>query len=244
LNSSLFNLGSVWAINTGIESADLNLVWNEKPLTVRDQNIIQCIKKHFQSVGLPFWWWVFPRAKSAITSDMLKSESFDLVDSIPSLIADLTAMPDNDLYTANIQIIRVKNREELSLWENVSFQGFEFPPDTRQQYKRFVNTFDICPDSPQNAFLVCSKGRPVATALLILHKNTSGIYFVSTLSECRKRGIGLAATCAVMKFAAQAGAQFCTLQSSPAGLRVYQKAGFKEYCRVDVYSLKHQAQAT
>ena len=36
LNSSTYNSGSIWAMKTGIESADLNMVWNEKPLTALD----------------------------------------------------------------------------------------------------------------------------------------------------------------------------------------------------------------
>jgi ribosomal protein S18 acetylase RimI-like enzyme len=237
-NSSLWHHGSVWAMDTGIESADLNLVWNEKPLAARDCKTIQEIKGHFRSVGLPFWWWVFPSGQSRITVDMLKAEGFSLVDSIPSMVADLKTNAASIPQIDDMQIIRVRNREELCLWEDASFRGFEFSPKVRRQYSNFVNTFNIRPDSPQKFFLACLKGRPVASALLFLYKNTGGIYFVSTLPEHRKKGIGLAVTRAAMQFAGQAGAEYCTLQSSTAGLRVYRQAGFTEFCSVDVYCLK------
>ncbi|PKP66965.1 MAG: N-acetyltransferase, partial [Alphaproteobacteria bacterium HGW-Alphaproteobacteria-8] len=48
--------------------------------------------------------------------------------------------------------------------------------------------------------------------------------------------IGLELTQATMRFAKKACARFATLQSSPDGLRVYEQAGFREHCRVDVYS--------
>jgi GNAT superfamily N-acetyltransferase len=237
LNWSTYNSGSIWAMNTGIESADLNKVWNEKPLTAEDGKTIQDVKNYFQKTGLPFWWWVFPCAQSSMTCDMLKAEGFSFVDSIPSLLADLTALLYRDPHDTSLQVIQIRNREELSWWEEISFSGFDFPPETRQQYHRFVGTFDLSPDSPQKLFLAFLNEKPVATTLLFLHENAGGIYFVSTLTEYRKKGIGLALTLATMRFAQQAGAQFATLQSSPDGLRVYQQAGFQEYCRVDVYSL-------
>lgn len=240
LNKSLLASGSVWAMNTGIESADLNMVWSEKTLTAQDNNSIAIIREHFRSIGLPFWWWVFPCAQSPRTAAILKNEGFSLVDNIPSMVADLTVLPDEEMHNADVQIIQVKNRENLFLWEEVSFRGFEFPLAIRQQYTKFVNTFNIRPDSPQKLFLAFFQGEPVATSLLFRHENTGGIYFVSTLPAYRKKSIGLVITLATMHFARKTGAQYCTLQSSPDGYRVYEQAGFKEYCQVAVYCLKNQ----
>lgn len=236
LNSSLYNSGSIWAMNTGIESADLNMVWNEKPLAAGDGKTIQDIKKHFREIALPFWWWVFPGAQSQSTTEMLKAEGFSFVDGIPSLLADLAALP-GDRHDTSLQIMQISNKEELSLWEEVSFAGFDFLPETRQQYHRFVAAFNLSSGSPQKCFLACLNEKPAATSLLFLHEKAGGIYFVSTLARFRKKGIGLALTLATMYFAKQSGARLVTLQSSPDGLRVYQQAGFKEYCRADVYSL-------
>lgn len=236
LNSSLYNSGSIWAMNTGIDSADLNMVWNEKPLTAGDSKTIQNIKKNFRKIELPFWWWVFPGAQPQNTGQMLNEEGFSFVAGIPSLLADLNSLTD-DRYHTSLQIRQINNYKELFLWEEVSFAGFDFPPETRQQYHRFVATFNLTPRSPQKFFLACWNGKPVATSLLFLHENTGGIYFVSTLAQFRKKGIGLALTLATMRYAKLAGTRFVTLQSSPDGLRVYQQAGFKEYCLVDVYSL-------
>lgn len=238
LNSSLYNKGSIWAMKTGIQSADLNMVWSEKPLTSDDSDTIQHIKKHFQHAGLPFWWWIFPSTQSRTTIDLLTAADFSLIDTIPSMLADLTLLRDEEPCHSAISIICVQNPEELNLWEEVSFAGFDFPAETKNQYHQFVGTFDLSPDAPQKFFLARINGEPAATSLLFLHDNAGGIYFVSTLARQRKKGIGLAITLAAMRVAKQAGVRFATLQSSPDGLRVYQQAGFKEYCRVEVYGLK------
>jgi hypothetical protein len=116
LNSSLYNSGSIWAMKTGIESADLNMVWNEKPLTAGDGKTIQDIKKHFQKAGLPFWWWVFLGAQTPATIDMLKAGDFSFVVSVPSMLADLTILAD-DPHDKGLQITQIRNKEELLLWE-------------------------------------------------------------------------------------------------------------------------------
>lgn len=238
LNSSLYHSGSIWGMKTGIQSADLNMVWNEKPLALGDGNAVQDIKKYFQKAGLPFWWWVFPGAQSQTTFNLLKSADFSLVHRIPSMLADLTLLPDEQPCDSAISIRGVKNRKELHLWEEVSFAGFDFLPETKNPYHEFVSTFNLSLNSPQKFFLACFNGKPAATSLLFLHEGMAGIYFVSTLSEYRKKGIGLAITLATMRAARQIGARFSTLQSSPEGFRVYQQAGFTERCRVDVYSRK------
>jgi len=60
---------------------------------------------------------------------------------------------------------------------------------------------------------------------------------VTTLVEQRRRGIGLTLTEATLHFARSQGARFATLQSSPEGLHVYERAGFREFGQVDVYAL-------
>jgi GNAT superfamily N-acetyltransferase len=237
LNSSLYQSGSIRAMKTGIASADLNMVWNEKPLTADDGKTIQGIKTHFRKAGLPFWWWVFPCGQSPATRNLLQAEGFLPVESIPSLLVDLTSLPDASSGNAALQITRVKSKENLRLWEEVSFHGFDFPTETKMQYHRFLDAMDLTDQSEQKLFLASWKGKPAATSLLFLHEEAGGIYFVSTRPEYRTKGIGLAVTLATMRAIKQAGARYATLQSSPDGLRIYQQAGFTEYCRADVYGL-------
>jgi ribosomal protein S18 acetylase RimI-like enzyme len=237
LNSSLCNSGSIWTMKTGIESADLNWVWNEKPLIPDDRKTIQNIKKDFQKNGVPFWWWMFPGAQSDASKDMLKAEGFTVVDHIPCMLADLSCLPEEATGDAAINIRLVKNKKELALWKEVSFAGFDFPPPTLDQYDRFTGTFNLHPDSPQKLFLAFVSGKPVATSLLFLADHAAGIYFVTTRAEYRKRGIGLQLIQATMRYAQMTGARYATLQSSLDGFRVYRQAGFQENGRVAVYSL-------
>ena len=239
LHGSLYDTGPARAMTTGIESPDLNMAWNEKPLNVKDRQTIKNIKEYFQKAGLPFWWWLFPGAQSPETIDLLKEEGFSFLDGIPSMVADLTTLPEHNPCDTRMTVLRIENQGDLRLWKEVSFAGFDFPPYTLGQYDRFVGKFNFTLDSPQKYFLAMHNEKPVGTSMLFIHENNAGIYFVTTLAEERKKGIGLELTLATMRFAKTAGARYATLQSSPDGLNVYQQAGFQEYCRADVYSLNN-----
>ena len=245
LNSSVKTVGSIRSMTTGIDSPDLNMVWAEKPLEPSDDEAIEKVVRSFQARRLPFWFWVFPSAKTAATLDILKAEGLTLASSIPCLLADLQLTPEKVAGTA-VTTRRVFDKTDLGLWRDVSFAGFDFPPETRQQYEQFSGSFDLRPECPHQLFLSFYEGRPAATSILLLTDNAAGIYFVTTLAQYRKKGIGLALMQATLHQAKAAGARWATLQSSPDGLHVYERAGFKEYCRVDVYGRKapHHKKAT
>jgi len=238
LNDSLRAFGPIEAMQTGIDSADLNMVWSENPLMREDARFFPEIKKYYDENALPFWWWIFPSAKSPETNSLLRDADYHLAVSTPCLLADLQELPDREIRDKTLTVNPVKSKEELALWRDVSFAGFDFPPHTRSQYDRFTAAFDLTSGSPQKLLLAREKnGKPVATSLVYLKEGTAGIYFVTTLVEKRRQGIGLILTQATLHFARSQGARFATLQSSPEGLHVYERAGFREFGQVDVYAL-------
>ena len=237
LNSSINHRQSTWSMSTGIPVADLNWVWNEKPIMTKDAGKITQIKKYYEQLALPFWWWVYPRGQSPSLKKILEENVFHFVESIPCLAAALSTLPLEACTSAKIAVSLVKSKKDLNLWEKISFTGFEMEVAAKKQYRRFVVSFDITTESPQKLFLAYFAGKPVGTALSFFHNDTAGIYFVSTLPNCRRKGIGLAVTLAAMEYAKQAGFKYCVLQASESGFNVYKQAGFKEYCRADIYSL-------
>ena len=54
LNSSLIQTGSIGAMNTGAAIADINWVWNEKPLTNDDAKSIADIIEYLQKIKSAF----------------------------------------------------------------------------------------------------------------------------------------------------------------------------------------------
>jgi len=77
-------------------------------------------------------------------------------------------------------------------------------------------------------------GEPVSTTSLVAAAGVVGVYNVATLPGSRRRGIGEA----VMRqaLAAVHGGEPVILQSTPDGLKLYERMGFRTVARVAVYS--------
>ena len=237
LNSSLIHDGSIGAMNTGVAISDINWVWNEKPLTNDDTKSIADIKEIYKKLNLRFWWWIYPRGQSPETESQLQNAGLRLIEKVPCMAADLIDLVSDKQIADNVTISPVKDKNDLLIWEDISFHGFEMPRRVREQYGTFVSSFDIGAQSPQKLFLAYFDGKPVATSLLFTYKNSAGIYYVSTLPAYRNKGFGLMITRAAMQAAKKACFKNVILQATSLGAQVYIRAGFKECCRADVYKL-------
>jgi GNAT superfamily N-acetyltransferase len=224
-------------MHTGVAISDINWVWNEKPLKKDDAQAIAEIKEYYKNLNLRFWWWVYPCGQSPETAIMLQDAGLRLTAKVPCMAADLNNSLSELKFPQNISIAEVKDKSDLFLWENISFHGFEMPQRAREQYGTFVSSFNLGAQSPQRLFLACLDEKPVATSLLFTHGKSAGIYYVSTLPDYRNKGCGLRATHAAMQAAMQAGFKDIILQATPLGEKVYTRAGFKEYCRAEIYKL-------
>jgi GNAT superfamily N-acetyltransferase len=238
LNSSLTQAESIWAMNTGVSISDFNWVWNEKPLTNDNAKSIADIKEIYKKINLRFWWWIYPRGQSSKTISLLEDAGLRLIEKVPCMAVDLNDSALEKQITDNIKISPVKDKNDLLIWADISFYGFEMPERAKEQYGAFVSSFALGDQSPQKLFLAYWEGKPVATSLLFTYNNTAGIYYVSALPAYRNKGFGLNITLAAMQAAKESGFKNVILQATPLGAKVYKRAGFKEYCHADVYRFK------
>jgi N-acetylglutamate synthase len=71
-------------------------------------------------------------------------------------------------------------------------------------------------------------GNPVTTGIGLTREDRVGIFNIATLPEHRGHGYGAAVTAFTIIEGRKQGAKWAFLQSSPQGLAVYQRLGFKE----------------
>jgi hypothetical protein len=176
LNSSFIQTGSIGAMNTGVAVSDINWVWNEKPLTSDDAQSIADVKEIYKKLNLRFEWWMYPSGQSQETRSLLQEAGLCLIDKAPCMVADLSNPVSEGQVPENITIATVKDKNDLLIWEDISFHGFEMPQRAREKYGVFVSSFDLGAQSPQKLFLAYLEEKPVATSLLFTHKKTAGIY--------------------------------------------------------------------
>ncbi len=122
---------------------------------------------------------------------------------------------------------------------------------TRSGFSRLANTCFRLPlhyasavyereeawNHPLRMWTAWEKGRVVASAATVSAYGALGIYSVGTLPELRGRGYAEAVMRHAIAEARAAGAEGpLVLQSSPAGLNLYRKLGFKNTTRFSVFA--------
>lgn len=76
-------------------------------------------------------------------------------------------------------------------------------------------------------YLGRAAGEPVSTGMSIVADGVAGVYFIGTVPDARGRGYGEAITARIHADAAAAGCHAAILQSSPSGLGVYERLGYR-----------------
>lgn len=88
-------------------------------------------------------------------------------------------------------------------------------------------------------FVAYRGDRPVSTALTILSGDGAGVYWVGTVNDAQRAGLGGLCTRLATNAGFDRGARVVTLQASPFGEPVYRRLGYRTYGRMRWY--RHRA---
>jgi GNAT superfamily N-acetyltransferase len=130
-------------------------------------------------------------------------------------------------------LTRVRDDDALAVWEATLGQGF----GEGEREARWVASVyrQLGYDDPWRHYLGWLDGAPVATATVFLGAGVAGLYFVMTVPEARRRGIGAAITYGALRDVDPEEMEYAVLGSSAAGRPVYEALGFREYCSIELY---------
>jgi hypothetical protein len=88
-----------------------------------------------------------------------------------------------------------------------------------------------------HAVVAYEDAQPLAAALAFLSHGVAGIYWVGTVSNARRSGLGEAVAAATTNWTFEQGASACTLQASPMGEPIYERMGYESLYRYTNYAL-------
>ena len=195
---------------------------------------IDHILGYFRELKIDMSWWVGPTSTPADLGERLVARGLVADDVAPGMAVSLDcwsppAVPDG------LVIEPAMDNGAFRRVIEVMFEGFEMPTDLLGAFEDRFREFCVGPRAIQRTFLGTFEGRPVATSLGMVVDDVVGIYNVATVPDARKRGFGAAMTAAAVTHGREQGARWAILESSPMGVSVYERLGFRQVCEVAVY---------
>ena len=150
----------------------------------------------------------------------------------PCMAVDLRSLPKTWEAAEGLSIEKVSPGGLGGEYAEVLSAGFGLPEEISRDFAEIIN--GAVPDEEVTiaGYLGRLDGRAVSTSMLVAAGGVAGIYNVATLADFRGRGIGAALTIAPLLEVSKSGYRIGALQSSEMGYGVYQRLGFREYCRL------------
>ena len=199
-----------------------------------DGAILESLER-FRSHATPGSWHVGPSMRPADIGERLLAHGFSYRGDDIGMAADLSALREDLPVPDDLEIERVRDEATLTAWKGTLARGFGEGPAEAEWVGEMYRRLGLGDDGPWRHYLGRLRGEPVATSTLFLGAGVAGVYFVFTVEQARRRGIGAALTLASLTEAWEMGYRIGVLGSSEMGFPVYRRLGFREHCRIGVY---------
>jgi len=155
--------------------------------------------------------------------DLAKERGMVEDESIPLMAVELPNDKIRELAQHAELSIRVLDPDEATIHAAIASEGFDAPLEMFEG----LTPPAVLALPGNKAYVGSVGGRDVVTALGCTTADHVGIFSVATPAAYRGRGYGTAITARAVLDGFDAGATFAYLQSSPAGLRIYESLGFR-----------------
>ena len=197
-----------------------------------DAAIAESLQK-MKDLGVPGSWHVGPSMRPADLGERLVAAGFAPGGSEPGMAVDLAELNESPTGPSDLRVTRVDSLDVLATWAATLARGFGESEKEANWVAEVYRREGLA--DPWRHYLAYLDDEPVATTTIYLAAGVAGVYFVMTVPEARRRGIGAAITLAALQDARESGVGHGVLGSSAAGRSVYAGLGFREYCTIDLY---------
>jgi GNAT superfamily N-acetyltransferase len=183
---------------------------------------------------VPLLWWVGPLSRPDDLGARLVAHGFTMGEAQPGMAGELDRLPAA-AGPPDLVVERARSAGALRLWWSLACDVHGRPHEIVEPAARCYARMALAADAPMRCYLGWWRGKPVATSCVVLGAGVAGLYGVATLPAVRRQGIGTAMTLAPLREAAALGYRVAVLRASVEGRPMYEKMGFREYCRVATY---------
>jgi len=230
----LITRAGVTAYSSGIDYPIFNGAMADD-VSVPDHAIRETVS-WFRNRRLPFLWWVMPSQRGGGLVPRLEAAGLHKSSEPPSMVLPLDRLEAPAPPADELRVERVGNERGLEVFASTLNSGdFEAPDRIAASLPRLLRPEPG--DSRLALFLGYVRDEPVATSLRFLANGVVGIYGIATVPKARRRGIGAAMTYAALIDGRKAAdASFAVLSATRLGRPVYQRLGFVECGKFEVYT--------
>lgn len=193
-----------------------------------------------RSRDVPLLWWTSPETRPADLGECLIAGGFVHVEDAPGMAAGLRDLPDGLRSPPGLVVEQVAEAEKLREWCAAMCAGYVMPAAFGETYYDCLIHMGLEPRAPVRHYLGRLDGEAVATATLFLAAGVAGVYDVATVPAARRKGIGAVMTMRPLQDALAEGYRAGILHSSAAGLALYRRLGFREYCSIGQYLWRNE----
>lgn len=190
-----------------------------------------------------FVWWVGPADTPADIGQRLSAAGLVLEGRAPAMAANLADVPLSEPPPEGLEIVPVTDAATLAEFLRVVeadwlewTDGVHTPVQRRMldAYAREVPRRLPAEPVPLR-WIGRVDGQAVATSRVSIGAGVAGLYAILTVPVHRGRGYGRAMTLAALRAAGSLGHRIGVLQASDLGYRVYERLGFRELFKYEVW---------
>jgi predicted GNAT family acetyltransferase len=222
--------GAASAYSSDINDSPLNTLVIRKPVPSLEQ-LTKDTADFFNLTNMP--WCIVMRA------DLLDKDSKGALEKcgfMPAEVSVAMVLPLSDTADISTDDSRIKNMDDkLDDWA-IPLQAY--PATSKDVAIQYAQSHKLALERKRNmSHLSLFKNNEIVSSItLSCSENWARIDDVATIPQYQRKGNATTLMRYAIRLAAQKGAQFCFLEASPKGLSIYQKLGFKEVFKNQVFT--------
>jgi len=209
---------------------NLNRILPADSAVLDDLGPLPHLLDYLQARRKPFVWFT-DECQLRLNDALCKAGFFNVsaIDWLGMRLSRSKADGTEGVVPPELQIIQVANKKDSLQWIETCVGGYRFSAAVAERMKQALKSALSKPRDDTVLLLGLHNDEPVSTILMFVDGVACGFYWVATLPGFQRRGFGEAMMRHGMKILGESQSlREFVLQSTPEGIRLYQRLGFEK----------------